>query len=125
MSGRTGQLVASSVATGNGVVICPLAWIRAGGRGRCMEKRTWAPGPFPSAEGVARCPPLAPCLPWAGGTPTCAVLASINHHGLRALPFLGLWEGRGGQAVKSQRSLDRPPGILSKGIPDSLWEAGL
>ena len=79
-----------------------VAWIRAGGRGRCMEERTWAPGPFPSLRGWPAAPPLALCLPWAGGTPTCAVLASINHHGLRALPFLGLWEGRGGQAVKSE-----------------------
>lgn len=50
----------------------------------------WAPGPSPLLRGGPPSPGPVSALGW--GTPTCAVLASINHYGLRALPFLGLWE---------------------------------
>ena len=42
-----------------------------------MEERTWAPGPLPSAEGVARCPSPGPvsALGW-GHTHLCC--ACIN-----------------------------------------------
>lgn len=97
-----GQLVASSVATGNGVVICLCGLDQGWGPWEVHGGEDVGPRPFPLAEGMARCPSPGPVSALGWGTPTCAVLASINHHGLRALPFLGLWEGRGGQAVKSE-----------------------
>lgn len=131
-----GQLVASFVAIGSGAASCLGGMDQVWGPWRCVEERTWAPRPFspPSAAllmGVVRCPPPVPCLPLAGAcSPVlCFRCASINHHGLRASPLLGLWEGRWAryrvaEELTWQCPEDRPAGMLSKAVTNLAAGSG-
>lgn len=77
VSGRMGQLVASSVATGNGVVICLCGLDQGWGPWEVHGGEDVGPRPFPLAEGMARCPSPGPvsALGW-GHTHLCC--ACIN-----------------------------------------------
>ena len=78
-------------------------------------------------------------LPWPSVSPElgahppvlCLRLASINHHGLRALTLLELWEGWGKKVVQSRRNStgdvpqDKTSGTVSEGVPNLAGVAGL